>query len=138
AADRDERRSLRAQASVLEHGITEIRRALETLVARRDERRAPTRPGAMAPEAFKRLAAAIEAADFDSGKLAVVRQAAEANHFQANQIAVVLGLLDFDDGRVEVAVAMWPKLVDPENSFVIFAKFDFEGGREKLRKRVAR
>lgn len=136
AADREERRSLRAQAALLERGVAEVRRAIQTLVARRDEPRKPARPAAISADSFKRLAAVIEAADFDSGKLGVVRQAAASNYFSSNQVGFVLGLLDFDDGRVEVAVAMWSRIVDPENSFVIFDKFDFEGGREKLRKRV--
>ena len=46
--------------------------------------------------------------------------------------------ISFDDGKIDAAAAMWPRLVDPENSFVIFNKLGFDSSKDKLRKRVGK
>jgi hypothetical protein len=67
-----------------------------------------------------------------------VRHAAQTNWFAAAQVASVMDLISFDDGKIDAAVAMWPRLTDPENSFVIFNKLTFESSKEKLRKRLGK
>ena len=138
AEEKDERKSLRAQAQLLEQGVVAMRKNVETIAAKKDDsKKGPARPAAMSPQAFNALSAAVKEADFDRGKAAVLQQAAQSNYFTSAQVATLMTFFDFDDGRVEGAVACWSKIVDPENSFVIYTKFDFEGGKEKLRKRVA-
>ncbi len=85
---------------------------------------------------FAQLLAAIKDTSFDTDKVEVARHAAGTNWFSSAQVATVLGVISFDDARVDAAVAMWTRLVDPENSFVIFKQLDFEGAKAKLRKRV--
>lgn len=139
AEEKDERKSLRAQAQLLEQGVVAMRKTVEIVAAKKDDAKkpaAPARPAAMSPQAFAALSAAVKEADFDRGKAAVLQQAAQSNYFTSNQVATLITFFDFDDGRVEGAVACWSKIVDPENSFVIYTKFDFEGGKEKLRRRV--
>ena len=139
AQDKVERKTLRAQASVLEQGLTLTRKAMELLAARKDDdRAAPERPAAMRPDPFARLVAAIRKESFDEEKVNVVRQAATANWFVAGQVGAVMDLLAFGDGKVDAAAAMWPHIVDPENSYAIFNKLAFDDDKDKLRKRVAR
>ena len=138
AEEKDERKSLRAQAQLLEQGVVAMRKNVETIASKKEDKKpaGPARPAAMTPQAFNALSAAVKEADFDRGKAAVLQQAAQSNYFTSAQVATLITFFDFDDGRVEGAVACWSKIVDPENSFVIYTKFDFEGGKEKLRKRV--
>ena len=58
--------------------------------------------------------------------------------FTANQIATLMGLLAFDEGKIDAAVAAWPRCVDPQNSFVLYKKLAFDDSREQLRKRISR
>jgi hypothetical protein len=142
AEDKDERKALRATAQLIDQGISALRRTVETMAARQaDARKAPAspaRPAAMSPGSFGQLIEAIKDASFDKDKVEVARQAAGANWFTSNQVAGVMGVIDFDDSRVEAAVAMWSHIVDPENSFVVFKKLDFDSSKDKLRKRVGK
>ena len=135
AQDKNERKQLRAQATTLEQSVVAVRKVIEALA--RDDGK-PSKPVAMRGDAFDQLVATIRKASFDDDKVAVVRHAAQSNWFTAAQVASVMGLLAFDDGKIDAAVAMWPRLTDPENSFVIFNKLAFESSKEKLRKRVAK
>lgn len=132
AEDKAERKSLRSQAATLEQGIAAVRNVIETLA--RDD----SKPAAMRAPAFDQLVQTIRKASFDNDKVAIVRHAAQTNWFAAAQVASVMELLSFDDGKIDAAVAMWPRLTDPENSFVIFNKLTFDSSKEKLRKRVAK
>lgn len=140
AQEKEERKSLRAQAQLLEQGVSAMRKSIETIASKKEDKKpaapAANKPAAMTAEQFNQFAAAVKGADFDRGKTAVVQTAAQANYFTSNQVAALMRLFDFDDGRVEGAVACWSRIVDPENNYVIYSKFDFEGGKEKLRKRV--
>jgi hypothetical protein len=90
----------------------------------------------MKPDAFNALVSAVKSASFDDDKVAVVRGAAQHNWFTSAQVATLVTLLSFGDGKVEAAAACWPRIVDPENNFVIYQKLDFDSDKEKLRKRV--
>jgi len=142
AEDKDERKGLRASAQLLEQGIVAIRRTVETLAARQADAKRPTaapvRPAAMNPGAFGQLIEALKDASFDKDKVEVARQAAGANWFTSNQVAAVMGVMSFDDARVDVAVALWSHIVDPENSFVVFKTLNFDSSKDKLRKRVGK
>jgi hypothetical protein len=132
AADRDERRVLRAQARAVIDGIAQLRARLRE--AR--EPRAAARPAAMGEDAFHRLLVALESASFESERLDIVRAAAQRNWFTAEQIVSVMATFDFSSGKVDSAAAMWPHLVDPENAFVVVSALDSDSDKAELRRRV--
>ncbi|HEU0035201.1 MAG TPA: DUF4476 domain-containing protein [Kofleriaceae bacterium] len=138
ADDKDERKALRAQATALDQGVAIVRKTLEALAARRDDSAAPAKPAPMKKETFDQLVGAIRAESFEDGKLGVVRHAVASSWFTAAQVATVMGLFSFDDNKVEAAATMWPKVVDRENSFVLFQQLSFDSSKEALRKRIAR
>ncbi|HEY5927863.1 MAG TPA: DUF4476 domain-containing protein [Kofleriaceae bacterium] len=131
-ADKTERKTLRAQAAALEQGIAATRKVLDTM------RDADAKPQPMRDAAFQQFVQTVKQASFDEDKVAIVRHVAQSNWFRANQVAAVMDLLSFDDGKIDAAAAMWPRMTDPENSFVIFNKLAFDSSKEKLRKRVAK
>lgn len=138
AEDKAERKALRAQAVALEQGVATVRGVLEALAREDDRPKQPAKPVPMKAAAFEQLVGAIRAASFDDDKVEVVRHAAQTNFFSSNQVAAVMDLLSFDEGKIDAAVAMWPRITDPENSFVIFKKLAFDSSREELRKRVGK
>ena len=135
ASDKAERKSLRAQAQTLEQSVSAMHKILDALAAKQDK---PEKPAPMRAAAFAQLLETIGEASFDKDKVEVVRHAAQTNWFLASQVASVMDLLSFDDGKIDAAAAMWPKITDPENSFVIFNKLTFDSSKEKLRKRVGK
>lgn len=138
AEEASERKALRTQAVALEQGIAATHKAMQAL-AREDEKPATSaKPGPMRREAFEQLVQAIRSASFDEDKGEVVRHAAQTNWFLASQVASVMDLFSFDEGKIDAAAAMWPRITDPENSFAIFNKLAFDSSKEKLRKRVSK
>jgi hypothetical protein len=132
ADDRHERKNYRAQATALEQGIAAVRKALDAL------RDTDTKPAPMRDAAFLQLLRSIKQTSFDDDKVEVVRHAAKTNYFLAAQVAAVMEVFSFDDAKVNAAVAMWPRITDPENSFIIFNKLTFDSSKEQLRKRVGK
>jgi hypothetical protein len=139
AQDKTERKTLRAQAVTLEQSIATTHKVLEALAARDDDKQArPQKPQPMKSAEFGQLVAAIRGASFDDDKVGVVRLAAQNNWFLASQGAAVMDLISFDDGKIDAAAAMWPRITDPENYFVMMNKLSFDSSKDKLRKRVGR
>lgn len=139
AEDKAERKSLRAQASQLQQQISAARKIIEAIAVKKEEAKAqaPAKQ-AMADGSFNQLVAAVRGASFDEDKTGVVRDAARLNWFSANQIATLMGLLSFDEGKIELAVAAWPHCVDPQNSFVLYKRLSFDDSRDTLRKRISK
>ena len=134
AEDKAERKTFRGQAVALEQSISAMRKVLDGM---RDAD-SNSKPAPMKDAAFAQLVEAIKQASFDDEKIAVVRHAAQSNWFRSAQVGAVMDLLSFDDGKIDAAVAMWPRITDPENSFVIFNKLTFDSSKDKLRKRVGK
>jgi hypothetical protein len=138
AEDKAERKNLRTQAQQLQNTISAAKKILEQYAAKKDDvKQAPAKPAAMADGAFNALVATVRGASFDDDKVAVVRDASKANWFTSNQVAALMGLLSFDEGKIEVAVAAWSHIVDPQNNFIVYNKLSFSSSKDTLRKRVA-
>jgi hypothetical protein len=97
---------------------------------------APRGPTAMADANFQQLVSSVKRASFDKDKGNVIVDAARYNWFTSRQLAHLIGLMSFDSGKVDAAAGAWNKLVDPENSSVIYDKLSFSSSRDQLRKRV--
>lgn len=97
---------------------------------------AHTAPLTMPPAAFATLRGAIQTESFSDGKLRVLRSALDSHLLNVQQAAQLLPLFDFSSDRVEAAVAIHPRLVDPENFFQLYSAFDFESDKEEVRKKL--
>ena len=133
--DKTDRKNYRAQAQQLEQGVAAIKKTIDTLAAAGDKPAAQPKPEPMKPDAFKALLAAVNDANTDNDKISVAR-AAGGNYFTANQIAALMDLINTDAKKVDLASMLWPRLVDPNNGFVIFAKLDTSGAKAELHRRV--
>lgn len=139
AEDKAERKSLRNQATQLQQAISATRKIVDAYANKKeDAKAAPPAKAAMADGAFNQLVAAVRSGSFDDDKVGVVKDAARGNYFTANQVATLMGLLSFDEGKIDAAVAAWPRVVDPQNSFVLYKKLSFDDSRAMLRKRISR
>ena len=135
--DKTERKNYRAQAQSVADGVAAIKKTIDTLAAgdKADKPAAQPKPEPMKADAFKALLAAVGDANTDSDKISVAR-AAGGNYFTANQIAQLMELINTDMKKVDLASMLWPRLVDPNNGFVIFAKLDTSGAKAELHRRV--
>jgi len=90
----------------------------------------------MNPTEFQRLQAAVAASPFGSDQLNVIGTAATRNRFSVDQIVALMSALGFDDARVEVAVLLAPRVVDPQRWHLVFGALQFSSSRDALRQRV--
>jgi hypothetical protein len=136
--DKQERKNLRAQAVQLQQQIGAARKIIEAYAAKKggDDKPAQAKNAPMADDSFNGLMGAVRGATYDNNKVGVIADAARNNWFTAKQIAALMGLLTYDGGKIEAAVAAWPKCVDKGNSFELFPKLTYDSSREQLRSRL--
>ena len=89
-------------------------------------------PSCMNSGSFNRLLEAIENEPFDNGKLNVAKQAVALNHFNTEQVALIMDQFTFDNSKLEFSKLAYNKTVDKENYFLISSKFTFNSNANKL------
>ncbi|NPB04660.1 MAG: DUF4476 domain-containing protein [Thermotogae bacterium] len=92
----------------------------------------PIRP--MDPSRFGSLLVAIDSASFSEDRLTIIEEAAEHNFFTSEQVFTILKHLVYDDERLKAAKILYPKVVDPENFYIVYRAFTYSSTREALKK----
>jgi hypothetical protein len=90
---------------------------------------------ALADADFQRLVARV-ADGFPSETLEVVRTAAAANYFTVDQAVALLEACRFESARIDVAVALYPRVIDVERWFLVDEAFDFSSSRLALKQKL--
>lgn len=85
---------------------------------------------------FMQLLKGLSAESFDEGKISYVMQVGRSHHFTSAQTSKLLSVFDFDDERVNAAVALYPYVVDHENFPAVLKVFSFDDGRETVIKKL--
>lgn len=93
-------------------------------------------PFAMGHGPFDMLKVAIHAEPFGDKKLDILREAARSHRFTVDQVIELLPMFTFSDERVEAAVVLYPRVMDPEVWFRVYDHFDFDADKEQVRKRL--
>lgn len=136
---------LRAQnGSTLEHRVQAKAGMVGTL------RFFPPQGGASAPpppvandrrplsdQHFQQLALAIQNENFKDGKMNVLQSALPGVWFSVAQVGQLVELFDFSPEKVEVVRLTRNQIVDRENAFQLFQRFDFEADKAKVRALLA-
>ena len=91
---------------------------------------------AMTDDDFQRLLGQVAAAGFESDRLELVRGAARSSRFSSAQVVALMQQSGFDNTRIEIAAALYPRVVDPASWSVVYAALDFDASRDTLRQRV--
>ena len=78
----------------------------------------------------------LNANAFDNQKVPFVEEYARTRWFTSVQAKEVLKAFSFDDGRGKAAVALYPRLTDPENFFVALDAFTFDSGRKAVSEKL--
>jgi hypothetical protein len=96
----------------------------------------PVKPQPTTPENFEKVLKAMQGESFDAGKTRLAGELAKTHHFSCEQLKQLLKLFSFDDGRVTAAVALHPRLTDPENFFTVLEVITFESSRQSVRDKL--
>ncbi|HEX5104604.1 MAG TPA: DUF4476 domain-containing protein, partial [Pirellulaceae bacterium] len=94
-------------------------------------------PGeAVSDQELNALVAAMKTAPLDQGKCAFLKVIVHGRAFTCDQAAKLLSQFDFDTDREQAALAIYPRLSDPQNLYRVLAVFTFDSGRESVRNKI--
>jgi hypothetical protein len=97
------------------------------------------RPLPMAPDRFDRLVAQVQQAMYQDAQLRMVKDAARSgNWFTCQQIVRLMHVSPYGSAQVQIAAALYPQAVDPQNFTDLLAALIYESDRQRLRQLVGR
>lgn len=96
----------------------------------------PVGPGPMDPQRFAGLVQDLRNLSFSSEQLDLLRDVARHQWFLTDQVRQVMQVFSFDSEKVEAAAVLYPKVLDRQNFYQVYADFTFDSDRQKLRQRV--
>jgi len=90
----------------------------------------------MSPRDFRALRSSVDDASFAAEKKRIVDAAAEHNWFTVEQVVSLVKAATFADTQIDIAVTLYPRVLDLSDWYKVYDALDFESSRTKLRKRV--
>jgi hypothetical protein len=81
--------------------------------------------GAISPTEFQELVTSVRRRSFAEDQLSVLRIAARTSYFTCDQLRTLVRLMSFSDGQEQVAVLIYPRLVDPQRFHTLADAFQF-------------
>lgn len=97
---------------------------------------APARPTAASAEDFARVLKGVKAESFDDRKVSFIEDFGKGRHYTSAQVRELLAAFSFDQGRAKAAIALYPRVIDPDNFFTALEVFTFESGRNEVREKL--
>jgi hypothetical protein len=85
---------------------------------------------------FQAVYKRVAAASFADDQIALVKSVAKSSYFTVAQAATLMKACSFDDTRIEVAVILYPRIVDARNWYQIEDALSFSSSKATLRSRV--
>lgn len=101
----------------------------------------PEGPGSLAPPTvrpmseaeFAALLGALRTEGFSSSQMNLLESVARDHHFLVSQLRQVIDTVSFSSDRMRATEILAPRVVDPQNAYLLGSAFDFESEREKVR-----
>lgn len=93
---------------------------------------------AMSDRDFQDLLSRVDDASFADDQLALIKTAAGTNAFTADQVVALMKACSFEDTRIEVAVMLTSRLVDPDRAYLIEDGFTYSSSKQTYRERLGR
>ncbi len=94
-------------------------------------------PVPASPSDYARVLQAIEGEWFDDGKLVLAKEVAKGRFFTVSQVLGIVELMTFSDAKVDIAVFLHRRTVDPENFYLVYQSMTFSSDKDKLRRLIA-
>lgn len=126
-------KSARAHAQInraIDRARTEAARYVET------SSQTPHRPMAMDVATYQSLLSSMRNAGFDEHRRDLIIEAARRHTFTVAQVIGLMRECGFEETRIEVAVILYPVVVDQDNWFQVYDALSFGSSRQTLRERI--
>lgn len=95
-----------------------------------------TRSPPMKAGAFRALLRDIKSQKYEKNRKDMVKIVAQQNFFSAEQVARILKTFKYGDDQVEVAVAIYSRIVDPENLSRALDAIKYKRDRDAVKKKL--
>lgn len=92
------------------------------------------KPNAISATTFASLKQTIKAGSFADDQLSALRSAAAHNWFTIAQVGEVVDLFTFGDDKIKAVRVLKPRVIDPENAFMLQNHFTFGDDKRKVMK----
>jgi hypothetical protein len=79
----------------------------------------------------------LKEASFSDTKVDMIREFASSNWFTVVQVGVIAEQVAFGDDKVDAILALYPHIVDPQNSYRLYEYVSFSDDRERLKQGLA-
>jgi len=93
-------------------------------------------PEPIRAEDLARFLEELDDATFSDAKAAMITEFARSNWFTTTQAGMILEEVPFGTDMVDAAVAMYPHLIDPENTYRLYEHITFDDDRELLKQKL--
>jgi hypothetical protein len=93
---------------------------------------------AMSDADFRTFLKKVDDASFADDQLSLIKSAAGTNAFTVDQVVQLVKTCTFEDTKIEVAVMLHARLVDPDRAYLIESAFDFSSSKKTYRERIAK
>jgi hypothetical protein len=85
---------------------------------------------------FSVMSQRVAGAAYADEQLALVQELAAANYFTVSQVVALMKSCTYEDTRIEAAVSLYPRIVDPENWYLVNDGFTYSSSKKTLRERL--
>lgn len=85
---------------------------------------------------LEKIVSRVLDASFADDQLDLVKSASKVNHFTVDQVVALMKACTFEDTKIEVAVLLYPRIVDPNNWYLVNDGFTFSSSKKTLRDRI--
>jgi hypothetical protein len=86
---------------------------------------------------YKALKKDINNRNFEATNSTVLKSAAEKNYFSSDQVRELLGFFTFEDSKLDIAKALYPRVCDKNNFFKVYSAFSFDSSVEELKNYIS-
>jgi hypothetical protein len=92
----------------------------------------PVGPVAMCQVEFQDFLYSVQSKSFESTKLTIAKQVIVQNYFTSAQIRQLMGVFDFESGKLEIAKFAYNNVVDQQRYYTVNDAFSFESSIYEL------
>ncbi|MCD6417796.1 DUF4476 domain-containing protein [bacterium] len=91
----------------------------------------------MSAEAFANFLLLLENEPFADDRLLLLKQVLAKNYLTTYQLASIIDKFAFSDDKLKAVKIALPRLVDPENAFILRDKFEFDQDKQKFMQMIS-
>gem|GEM_PF-3281205 len=122
-------RALRRKLTADIDRIYESAERMRLLVSEKDSLPKPIREGDL-----QEFILALKDASFSDARVDMIAEFVHSNWFRVVQVGQMIEEISFGEDKVRAILTVYPHIVDPENSYLLFEYVTFSDDRAKLKK----